>query len=211
MTGSRNRKSTDGPATRRWAVTGGVGCGKSTVAGLLRDWGIPTLDADDVARSLLDGKHPVARRVLKEFGEEIRNPDGCVNRTRLAERVFRDPKEREKLNRLMHPAILRECRAWIARRQEPVAVVVIPLLHELNLEKEWDEVLCVTSRRDTALNRLRGRGWTRAEALRRMRAQLPLRIKARRSTRVIENNGSLEELKRSVQAAFGLNRGRKVP
>jgi dephospho-CoA kinase len=190
-------------AVRRVAITGGVGCGKSAVAENLRSAGVPVLDADDVARELLSSGHPVARRVLRAFGSVIRTTEGDVNRAALAGLVFRNPAALNQLNRLMHPTILRRCRGWMAEQPGPVAAVVVPLLHELGLDREWPEVWCVVARRDHVMKRLALRGWSRAEALRRIRSQLPVRVKAARSTRVIENNGTKRDLTRAVREALG--------
>lgn len=207
-----NRKREPRPSprrrARRIAITGGIGCGKTEAAAALRELGVPVLEADEIAREVLAGSNPVSRRVARAFGPGVLSPDGMLDRKALADRVFRDPDARERLNRLTHPEILRRCRRWMAGQRGPVLAVVIPLLHELGLEKEWDEVWCVAARRRTALHRMGTRGWSRAEAVRRMRAQWPLRIKAARSTRVIRNDGTIRELKRRVKAALGPNPGR---
>ncbi len=190
------------------AVSGGVGCGKSEVLRRLAKHGIPVFDADDAARDLLRLSHPVGRRVVRAFGREMLNEQGEIDRVRLAHLVFRDPAARRRLEHLMHPAILRACRRWKAAQSGPVAAAGLPLLHELGLEREWTETWCVVASRETALRRLRKRGWSRAESLRRMRAQWPVRAKAARSTLVIRNDGSLRNLERTIQTALGLNRGR---
>lgn len=198
---------------RRIAVTGGIGCGKSAVAEILRRHRIATLDTDDVARALLTPAHPAGRRVLRAFGPGIANPDGTVNRAALANRVFRAQDELKRLNGILHPEILRVSRAWLRAQAGRRCAVVLPLLHELGLTRGWgwDAILCVTASRETALRRLRARGWTRAESIRRMRAQLPLRDKAARSTHRIPNNGTLRQLEATVQAALGPSQGGKRP
>jgi dephospho-CoA kinase len=199
------------PRFRQIAVTGGIGCGKSAVADILRKYRISTLDADDVARGMLTTTHPVGRRVIRAFGTKILNPDGTVNRAELADLVFRNETERNRLNQILHPAILRACREWMAARKNRRIAVVLPLLHELNLDTGWDAILCVTALRETAIRRLRSRGWTRSESIRRMRAQLPLKEKAARSTHVIRNNGTLRELEMTIRTALGLTQEGKRP
>lgn len=194
---------------RQIAVTGGVGCGKSAVARILRQRRIPTLDTDDVARSLLTPDHPVGRRVLREFGPRILCPDGTVDRAALAALVFRDTSDRKRLESILHPEILRVSRAWIRKQKGRRCAVVIPLLHELGLDRGWgwDAIFCVTTRREIALRRLRDRGWSRAESIRRMRVQLPLRVKAARSSHRIPNDGTWKQLETRVQRALGSSQG----
>lgn len=201
--GSRVYKTAE-TRNRRIAVTGGIGCGKTAVASILIKNHIPTLDADDVARDVLIPSHPTGCRVLRAFGPEILKTDGTFDRARLAHLVFRSDANLKKLNQIMHPTILQICRKWMTTHRDRRSAVVLPLLHELGLEGQWDTVLCVIASRDLVIKRLRDRGWTRAEALRRMRSQLSLREKAARSTHVIRNNGTLRELERSVQIALGL-------
>lgn len=181
------------------------------MGGILRRHRIATLDTDDVARALLTPDHPVGRRVIRAFGPRIVNPDGTVNRTALADRVFQEQADRARLNRILHPEILRASRAWLRKQGTRRCAVIIPLLHELGLDRGWgwDAIFCVTASREVALQRLRDRGWTRAESIRRMRAQLPLNDKAARSTHRIPNNGTLRELEMTVQAALGLSQGGK--
>ena len=186
------------------ALTGGIACGKSTVAEFWRVQGAEILDADTVGHELLAPGGECVDAVLREFGPEMRSADNGVDRHRLGALVFADVRARARLNDLLHPAVIRRLRAWAEeiRRQGRLGVAVIPLLYEVGLEREWDAVVCVTSDEKTMLERLAGRGLTPAEARARIASQWPLREKIARADRVIENNGSLAELEQKSRVIW---------
>ena len=99
-------------AGRCVALTGGIACGKSTVAGFWRQWGAETLDADEVAHGLLAPGGECVRAVAEAFGPEVMAPDGGVDRERLGRIVFADPDARRRLEALVHPAVVRRMREW---------------------------------------------------------------------------------------------------
>ena len=186
------------------ALTGGIACGKSTVAEFWRQWGAETLDADHVAHALIAPGGECAEAVAREFGDSVRAAQGGIDRRELGAIVFRDARARERLNALLHPAVIRQMRAWAdgIRRDGRLGVAVIPLLFEVGLEKEWDAVVCVASDEPTTLKRLADRGLSPAEAQARIASQWPVREKAARADRVIENNGSLAELEEKCRAIW---------
>lgn len=184
-------------------VTGGIACGKSTVAGILRDLGARVIDADGIAREVLAPGSPVLARVVERFGREVLRPDGSLDRGRLGCIVFRDPAARADLNAITHPAIIHliEQRAEEARR-EGVDVLVIdaPLLLEEGMREAVDEVWVVACSREEQVQRLGRRdGLSPREAELRMEAQMPLEEKVRLADRVIPNEGSLAELRIRVK------------
>ena len=186
------------------ALTGGIACGKSTVAELWRRRGAEVIDADKVGHELIAPGGECVDAVIREFGPAVRAPDGGVDRRRLGAVVFADVRARARLNGVLHPVVIRRLRAWAEeiRRQDRLGVAVIPLLYEVGLEREWDAVVCVASDEKTMLERLAGRGLTPAEAQARIASQWPLREKMARADRVIENNGSLAELEQKSQAIW---------
>jgi len=186
------------------ALTGGIACGKSAVAGFWRQWGAETLDADDVAHELLAPGGECVRAVAEAFGPEVLAPDGGVDRRRLGRIVFADPNARRRLEALVHPAVVRRMREWAAdiRRGGRFGVAVIPLLFEAGLEREWDAVVCVASAEPAVMERLAKRGLSPDEAQARIASQWPVREKCARADRVIENNGSLAELESACRAAW---------
>ena len=186
------------------ALTGGIACGKSTVADFWRQWGAEVLDADHVAHALIAPGGECAEAVAREFGARVRAATGGIDRTALGAVVFADPAARERLNRLLHPAVIRRMRAWAdgIRRAGQRGVAVVPLLFEAGMEKEWDAVVCVAADEKTMLERLAARGLSPAEAKARIASQWPVREKRTRADRVIENNGSLAELENACRAVW---------
>ena len=167
----------------RFALTGGIACGKSLAAKMLNDLGVETLDADDVVHELL--------------------PDPAERR-RIAAEVFADPEKRRALERELHPQVRSRLFAWL---DEPRAagvlprVAVIPLLYEAGWEGDFDLVGCVASARETQLERMiAARGYSREEALARFAAQLPVEDKAARADFDIRNDGSVDDLRAGVRA-----------
>ena len=185
-------------------MTGGIACGKSTVADFWRQWGAEVLDADSVAHALIAPGGECAEAVAREFGDHVRAAKGGIDRTSLGAVVFKDSSARERLNQLLHPAVIRRMRAWAedVRRDGRRGVAVVPLLFEAGMEKEWDAVVCVASDEKTMWKRLAERGLSPAEAKARIASQWPVREKKTRADRVIENNGSLAELEKACRAVW---------
>ena len=186
------------------ALTGGIACGKSTVAGFWRQWGAETLDADHDAHALIADGGECVEAVVREFGPRVRAARGGVDRRALGALVFADSGARERLEALLHPAVIRRMRTWAEdiRRSGRRGAAVVPLLFEAGLEKGWDAVVCVASAEPTMLARLAQRGLTPAEARARLASQWPVREKMARADRVIENDGSLAELEERSRAAW---------
>ena len=174
------------------------------MADFWRQWGAEVLDADHVAHALIAPGGECAEAVAREFGARVRAATGGIDRTALGAVVFADPAARERLNRLLHPAVIRRMRAWAdgIRRAGQRGVAVVPLLFEAGMEKEWDAVVCVAADERTMQERLIGRGLTPAEAQARIASQWPVREKAARADRTIENDGSLAELEEKCRAIW---------
>ena len=174
------------------------------MADFWRQWGAEVLDADPVAHALIAPGGECVEAVAREFGAGVRAASGGIDRRALGALVFADADARERLNRLLHPAVIRRMRAWAqdVRREGRRGVAVIPLLFEAGMEKGWDAVVCVASGEKTALERLARRGLSPAEARARIASQWPVREKMARADRVIENNGSLAELEKACRAVW---------
>ena len=174
------------------------------MADFWRQWGAEVLDADHVAHALIAPGGECAEAVAREFGARVRAATGGIDRTALGAVVFADPAARKRLNRLLHPAVIRRMRAWAdgIRRAGQRGVAVVPLLFEAGMEKEWDAVVCVAADEKTMLERLAARGLSPAEAKARIASQWPVREKRTRADRVIENNGSLAELEKACRAVW---------
>lgn len=180
-------------------LTGGIACGKSTVAAILRDLGARVVDADEVAREVLAPGSPVLARVAERFGPEVLRADGSLDRRRLADVVFRDRQALGDLNAITHPAIIEIIRGSIEQaRRQGVRVLVIdaPLLLEAGMQGMVDEVWVVTCTPRQQIERLcRRTGMSPREAEERLQAQMPLDEKARLADRIIPNEGSPDDLR----------------
>jgi dephospho-CoA kinase len=183
------------------ALTGGIGCGKTEAARMLQALGAAVWDADEAVHRLLRRGTDAYRRIIRAFGLGVVRAGGGLCRVALARAVFADAHQRKKLERILHPAVIREMRVWLAeqRRDKRTAVAVVPLLFEVDLQCGWDAVVCVAADEAVALRRLRRRGVAVDEARRRMAAQWPLARKVRQSDVVIWNNGTRRQLAAQVK------------
>ena len=174
----------------RIALTGGIACGKSLVAKFLNDFGVETIDADDIVHELI--------------------PDPA-ERKRIAAEVFADETKRKALEARIHPRVKRKIQAFQDFRRETegglvsrlkskvLRIAIIPLLFETRWDADYDIICCVRSTRETQVARMmETRGYTREEAEARLKAQMPVEEKAAKSHYVIENDGTAEELKFKV-------------
>jgi dephospho-CoA kinase len=190
------------PGMRVFGLTGNIGSGKSTVAAMLRDAGIPVLDADRISKEVTAPGGRAYDAVVQAFGKGIVRDDGSIDRKRLGEIVFSDPASRERLERIAHPAILEAMKeeiAGIERKGHRAAVVEATLIHETGRKGLFDAVISVTCDRETAISRLAARdGMSRGQAEARLRAQMDADQKAEASDYVIDNSSSTEETSRQV-------------
>ena len=189
---------------RVFGLTGNIGSGKSTVAAMLREAGIPVLDADRISREVTVPGGRAYDDVVQAFGRGIVRGDGSIDRKRLGEIVFSDPGLREQLERITHPAILETMKEAIAgfdREGHRVAVVEAALIHESGRKGLFEAVISVTCGRETALSRLTARGgMSRSQAEARLLAQMDGDRKAGASDYVIDNSGDIESTRRQVVA-----------
>jgi len=176
-------------------LTGGIGMGKSACAELLRGRGIPVVDTDDLARQVVEPGQPALAEVRARFGASVVDSEGRLRRDELGRRVFADENARSQLEDILHPRIRQLWRAaaehWRGQNQ-PLGVIVIPLLFETHAGSEFDAILCVACSAATQLERLRQRGWSDREVEDRNRAQLPVEQKIARATYVIWTEGGLD-------------------
>lgn len=183
-------------------LTGGIASGKSSVARLLEQQGIPVIDADSLARDVVLPGTAALQQIAACFGESVLAGDGTLDRTVLAEIVFADPVARSRLEKIVHPAIkkLAELRlAELRERGEAVVIYMAPLLIEAGATDRVDEVWVVYLDRETQLQRLMARdGLSRQQAAQRLDAQMPLAEKAGYGRVVIDNSGSPEMLEKRV-------------
>jgi dephospho-CoA kinase len=188
-------------------LTGGIGSGKSMVAQMFAELGAVVIDADQLAREVVEPGQPALQEIASTFGPDVLLPDGRVDRPKLASIIFSDPAERAKLDAITHPRIHERMEAQIkARRSGPgVLIVDIPLLYENERTNMVETVIVVWVDAQTQLQRTRQRDGISAEAARqRITAQMPLDAKRARADHVIDNRGSRDETQRQVEAIYRL-------
>lgn len=173
----------------RVAITGGIACGKSLFSNQLSQLGVDILDADDVVHRLEGPGGAAVDAIVDLFGERVRRPDGGIDRAVLGAQVFADEAARLRLNRVVHPLVKAAIQAWMEAPGQRMKAVVIPLLFEVEWDKEWDVIVCLVSSEAVQLERLmRARGLSEEQARQRIAAQMPLAEKAARSHLVVNND-----------------------
>lgn len=184
------------------AITGGIGTGKSTVSDIIRTKGYTVLDADELARKVVEVGQPAYQEIVKTFGKEILSNDGSIDRLKLGTIIFSDIKKRELLEKITHPRIREICirlRDEKFAQGEKVVFYDVPLLFEKNLQDEFDHIIAVITTPTLQRERLQKRNrWNDEEIKNRMSAQLSLEEKAKRADSVVENNGTKKDLEKMV-------------
>lgn len=188
-------------------LTGGLASGKSTIAGMFQALGARIIDADQLAREVVQPGKPAWRDIKGHFGQKVLNPDGTINRAALAEIAFHRPGQLKKLQHFIHPRVAREqARLASAIRKEAQDAVIVydaALLIEAGAHRRMDHVIVVTADQATQLSRAcRRSGLSRAQALRRIRRQLPLRQKLQYADTVLDGTWPRPRLRRIVQALY---------
>jgi len=195
----------------RVALTGGVACGKTVVAQMFARRGVHLLQADEIAHRLMQPDQPVYEEVVKHFGGHIVNPDGSINRAKLAWLAFGEGKIRE-LNAIVHPPVIQEQERWLAdlevRQPDAIAMVEAALIFEAGVARRFDKIITVTCQDGQKLERygLRSPGADpqamQAEARRRIAVQWPDSEKIAASDYVIDNSGSLQATEQQVEKIY---------
>ncbi|MCL6611539.1 MAG: dephospho-CoA kinase [Peptococcaceae bacterium] len=189
-------------------LTGNIGSGKSTVSRRLAQLGAEVIDTDLVARDVVAPGTPGLERIVREFGPEVLNGNGELDRARMASIVFGDPAARARLEAIVHPEVNRVVSRRIANYREgggsaPVLVVEVPLLIESGMHRMMDEIWVVTVDPGVQVERVMARsGLSREEVLMRIKAQMPQEEKCGYADRVIDNSGPVEETIRQVDAIW---------
>ncbi len=199
----------------KWVgITGGLGCGKSTVARFLQDRGYPVIDADSIAKQVVGPGTPGLRAIINEFGTDILASDGSLNRMALSQLVFTRPKgldsaklpaldsALDRLEKIIHPLVQGEVKRQkevLERNGQAFAFYDVPLLFEKNLQDQFDAILVVACSEAQQRLRLKNRNqWNDDEMTRRLQAQLPILEKVKLADFVIWNDSDLDHLKSSL-------------
>jgi len=182
------------------ALTGGIATGKTAVAELFAQLGVPVLDTDQIARDVVAPDMPALGQLVAEFGAEILDAHGQLDRARMRERVFSDPSQRRKLEAITHPAIREELARRSAAAGGDYQIHVIPLLVETGRAAAYDRVLVVDCPEQAQIDRLSARDRTsREQAQEILAAQVSREERLNAAHDVIENTGTLADLQRFVQ------------
>jgi dephospho-CoA kinase len=188
-------------------LTGGIASGKSTVARFFRELGAYVIDADRLAREVLEPGKPGFKEVLEAFGEGYLSSDGSLNRERLAHLVFSDSQARKRLEAIVHPKLLELRQKLVGEiiAKDPHAVIIsdAPLLIETGLHTQVDVVVVVWVPREVQIERLMERdGLSRQEAEERLRSQIPLSEKLAFAHYVVDDSRSMEDARQQVKNIF---------
>ena len=138
-------------------LTGGIGCGKTTVAKVFAQLNIPVIDADEIAHRLVAIGQPALSQIQQEFGADILSPDGSLNRKKLRELIFSDLKQKQKLESILHPLVYQAIQAELKQLNTPYCIICIPLLFETNMSHFVDRILVVDCSVETQIERVRSR------------------------------------------------------
>jgi dephospho-CoA kinase len=184
-------------------LTGGIASGKSTVARLMAEAGLPVIDADELARRVVAPGSPALDAIVRRFGPGVMAADGTLDRGALGRIVFADPGSRRELEALTHPAIAQLAEGELAALEAAgteVAVYMAPLLLEAGVSARVDEIWVVFADHETQVRRIMARdGISRDAAEARIDAQMPMEEKARHGRIVIRNQGTRRELEEQVR------------
>lgn len=197
-----------------FGLTGGIGTGKSTVARMFQEEGLPVVDADRIAREIVEPGKPAFEAIVRRFGREILLPDGRIDRAKLGDLVFSDPARRAALEAITHPEIARGIAAELSRLESKgheVAIVEAALIHETGRRGRFEAVIAVRCGKGQQVSRLMERGGTsREQVLRRIASQMDADEKAHASEHIIDNSGDVESTRAQVRALAALLKSGKA-
>jgi dephospho-CoA kinase len=182
-------------------LTGGIGSGKSTVAGIFQQLGVPVIDADVIAHAMVAPGQPALKEIIEAFGPASVDASGVLERNRLRKLVFSDPAQRHRLEAILHPKIRREIITLTTNTQAPYCIVVIPLLLETDQQDLVDRILVIDAGEDRQIARVTLRnGLPRSEIAAIIAAQASRDSRLAVADEVINNDGSLDELADQVRS-----------
>jgi dephospho-CoA kinase len=191
---------------RRIALTGGIATGKSHVRAQLASYGVPTIDADVLAREVVAPGTPGLEAVVRRFGTSVLNTSGALDRRRLAGIVFADAAARRDLEAIIHPAVRRATDTWFDALDvtaHPFAIADIPLLYEVGRDAAFDAVIVAACEPEAQVRRVMARdAVTEAEARQRLSAQLPIAAKVARADYVVRTDGTTDETNQQVWTLY---------
>lgn len=187
-------------------LTGGIACGKTTVARMLEDLGVPVIDADDLARAVVEPGKPALDAIRDAFGDEVIAADGSLDRDALGDRIFEDEAAREKLESITHPRIAQRMQQRASELRDAGHDWVVydaALIVENELHHALDALIVVTATPETQIQRLMDRDdISEKDAQKRVDSQMPVDQKAEVADYVIDNDGSIEQTRQQVEQVY---------
>lgn len=181
-------------------LTGGIGCGKSTVCDLFRQHGITVIDTDELARQVVSPGSPALAAIAQRFGKGIILPDGTLDRKKMRETVFTDAAMRGKLEAITHPAIRTLLQKQLRSVRSPYVVIAIPLLIEKQWQEQVDRILVVDCSEALQLERVMARDGGDEKIIRAIiESQTPRKTRLERADDIIHNDGDLDSLRLQVE------------
>jgi dephospho-CoA kinase len=191
----------------RVGLTGGIATGKSTVGRMFVQLGCHLIDADAIVHQLLEPGGSIHHAVAEAFGPQILTSDGRIDRPALGQIVFNDVASRQRLNSIIHPAVIQRQKEWLDElaRRDPKAIGIVEaaLMIEVGTYKNYDKLIVVVCAPDEQRRRLRERsGLSEDQIEARIRSQMPMEEKARLADYVIDNSGSLDETRIQVESVY---------
>ncbi|MFH1860912.1 MAG: dephospho-CoA kinase [bacterium] len=181
-------------------LTGSIGTGKTTAANIFKELGAVIIDADKIAREIVEPQMPAWQQIIDAFGDKALNPDSTINRHYLGELIFNDRLSRERLNQITHPLIREEIDKQIQEQNGKIIIIDAPLLIEAGVEKIVDKIIVVVTSRDTQIKRLKMRNLLsdlQIEA--RLNSQLSLEDKIEKADYIVDNDGSIFDTTRQIR------------
>ena len=184
-------------------VTGNIGCGKTTVALVFKKLGAEVIDADKLAHQAISLKGASYKKIIAVFGEAVLGKDESIDRRKLGRVVFEDRKLLSRLNRIIHPEVIKQIKKRIARSKKEVVVLDAPLLIESGLHKIVDKTIVVKADLRHRISRIDNKlSLSESEISKRQSFQLPLREKIRFADFIIDNNGSIDKIEKQVRGVW---------
>lgn len=187
-------------------LTGGIGSGKSTVAGMLRELGATVIDADVIAREVVEQSGSLRQQLAGEFGHDLLDREGRLRREELGHRVFGHEEKVRRLNELIHPHVFQQLERDIAAAMRAGAraiVIEAALLYETGFDRRMDHVIVVAASEEQRMKRVHRRnGFTTDQIRQRLDSQWPMEEKLRRASVVVWNDGTTDELRLQVRQVY---------
>jgi len=184
-------------------LTGNYGMGKSTILSMFKKFGAITLDADSIVRILLTEKD-ILEKIRGLLGDKVFYKNGSLNKDVVAKLIFKNNKLRHNIEDILHPIVFERINDFLDKihEQDRVIVIEIPLLYERGYEDRFDRTITVHTKDDIALDRLEKEGIDRKDAILRLKSQLPVEEKVKRSDFIIDNNGTIENTMAQVEMIY---------